>query len=85
MFDFSLVAVNGFITEEGLTTLMIGFYEKLTGETFEQQDVEEDVEVSGSNQGQIKGQIRGRLGGQSGSNSGKNRGSTRGLEIRVGF
>ena len=54
---FSLVAVNGFITEEGLTTLMIGFYEKMTGETFEQQDVEEDVEVSGSNQGQIKGQI----------------------------
>ena len=47
MFDFSLVAVNGFITEEGLTTLMIGFYEKLTGETLEQQDVEEDVEVSG--------------------------------------
>ena len=54
MFDFSLVAVNGFITEEGLTTLMIGFYEKLTGESFEQQDVEEDVEVSGPNGGQIE-------------------------------
>ena len=46
-FLFSLVAVNGFITEEGLTTLMIGFYEKLTGETIEQEDVEEDVEGMG--------------------------------------
>ena len=44
---FSLVAVNGLITEEGLTTLMIGFYEKMTGETIEQQDVEEDVEGIG--------------------------------------
>ena len=44
---FSLVAVNGFITEESLTTLMIGFYEKMTGETIEQQDVEEDVEGMG--------------------------------------
>ena len=47
--NLSLVAVNGFITEEGLTTLMIGFYEKLTGETVDQEDVEEDVSVPGSN------------------------------------
>ena len=45
----SLVAVNGYITEEGLTTLMIGFYEKLTGETVDQEDVEEDVSVFGPN------------------------------------
>ena len=44
-----LVAVNGYITEEGLTTLMIGFYEKLTGETVDQEDVEEDVSVPSSN------------------------------------
>ena len=49
MANLSLVAVNGFITEEGLTTLMIGFYEKLTGETIDQEDVEEDVSVPGSN------------------------------------
>ena len=41
------MAVNGFITEEGLTTLMIGFYEKLTGETIDQEDVEEVVEGMG--------------------------------------
>ena len=41
--------MNGYITEEGLTTLMIGFYEKLTGETVDQEDVEEDVSVPSSN------------------------------------
>ena len=43
-FHFSLVDVNVFITEEGLTTLMIGFHE--TGETIEQEDVE-DIEGTG--------------------------------------
>ena len=38
------MAVDGFITEEGLTTLMIGFYEKLSGEMIDQEDVEEDVQ-----------------------------------------